>query len=95
MRTCTVNGIVLRRTDLGEKDRILTVFTRELGKLSAVAKGSRRPGSKLSGASESFACSKMMLASGRNMDVLTQAEVKESFPNIRADMRAVAHAVYF
>ncbi len=95
MRSYTAGGIVLRRIDLGEKDRILTVYTRELGKLSAVAKGSRRPGSKLSGASEPFVHSKMMLASGRDLDILTQAEVKESFPNVRADISAIAHAVYF
>ena len=95
MGTYTAGGIVLRRIDLGEKDRILTVYTREHGKLSAVAKGSRRPGSKLSGASEPFVYSKMMLAAGRELEVLTQADIKESFPNIRAEMAGVAHAVYF
>ena len=94
MRTYTASGIVLRRIDLGEKDRILTVFTKEHGKLSAVAKGSRRPGSRLSGASEPFTYSKMFLATGRDLDVLSQAEVKESFPNIKAAMASVAYAVY-
>lgn len=94
MRTYAASGIVLRRIDLGEKDRILTVFTKEHGKLSAVAKGSRRPGSRLSGASEPFTCSKMFLASGRDLDVLSQADVKESFPNVKAAMASVAHAVY-
>jgi DNA repair protein RecO (recombination protein O) len=95
MRTYTASGVVLRRIDLGEKDRILTVYTREHGKLSAIAKGSRRPGSKLSGASEPFAYSRMMLAAGRDLEVLAQADIKESFPNIKTDMRSVAHAVYF
>ena len=95
LRTYTASGIMLRRIDLGEKDRILTAYTRELGKLSAVAKGSRRPGSKLSGASEPFAYSRMMLAAGRDLDVLTEAEIKESFPHVRAEIGAVAHAVYF
>ena len=94
MRTYTASGIVLRRIDLGEKDRILTVFTKEHGKLSAVAKGSRRPGSRLSGASEPFTHSRMFLATGRDLDVLSQADVKESFPNVKAAMASVAHAIY-
>ncbi|MCL5104280.1 MAG: DNA repair protein RecO [Armatimonadetes bacterium] len=94
MRTYTANSIVLRRIDLGEKDRILTVFTRELGKLSAVAKGARRPGSKLGGASEPFTYSRMFLAMGKELDVLTQAEIRESFPNTKQDIKSVAYGVY-
>jgi len=85
---------VLRRIDLGEKDRIITLFSREHGKLSAVAKGARRPGSKLSGACEPFTYSKMLLSSGRDLDVLSQAEIRESFPNVKSDIGAVAHGVY-
>lgn len=94
MRTYSASGIVLRRIDLGEKDRILTIYTRELGKLSAVAKGARRPGSKLSGASEPFTYSKMFLAKGKDLDVLTQADIRESFPNVKRDISSIAHAVY-
>lgn len=94
MRTYTSSAIVLRRIDLGEKDRILTIYSREHGKLSAVAKGAKRPGSKLAGASEPFTYSKMFLATGRELDVLTQAEIRESFPGVKSDIDAVAHAVY-
>jgi len=94
MRTYTANGIVLRRIDLGEKDRILTIYSKEHGKLSAVAKGARRPGSKLAGASEPFTYAKMMLSSGRDLDVLSQADIRESFPNVKREMASVAYAVY-
>ena len=94
MRTYSASGIVLRRIDLSEKDRILTVYTRELGKLSAVAKGARRPGSKLSGASEPFTYSKMFVAKGKDLDVLTQADIKESFPTVKSDISSIAYAVY-
>ena len=94
MRTYSANAIVLGRVELGEKDRILTLYTRELGKLSAVAKGSRRPGSKLPGASEPFTYSKMLLASGRDLDIVSQADIRESFPNAKQDLRSVAYAVY-
>ena len=85
---------MLRRIDLAEKDRIITLYTRELGKLAAVAKGSRRPGSKLGGASEPFTYVKMLLGRGRSLDVVSQADVKESFPNVKSDVRRVAHGVY-
>lgn len=94
MRTYSASAIVLKRIDLGEKDRILTLFTREHGKLSAVAKGSRRPGSKLGGASEPFTYARMFLSTGRDLDVLTQAEIKESFPNVKREISSVAHGVY-
>lgn len=94
MRTYSASAIVLKRIDLGEKDRILTLFTREHGKLSAVAKGCRRPGSKLGGASEPFTYAKMFLSTGRDLDVLTQSEIKESFPNAKSAMASVAHGIY-
>ncbi|NLN74702.1 MAG: DNA repair protein RecO [Armatimonadetes bacterium] len=94
MRTYSANGIVLRRIDLGEKDRILTIFTREYGKLSAVAKGSRRPGGRFGSVSEPFTYSKLMLSSGRDLDVLSQCEIKESFPHIRCDIANIAYGIY-
>jgi DNA repair protein RecO (recombination protein O) len=94
MRTYSANAIVLKRIDLGEKDRILTIYAREQGKLSAVAKGARRPGSKLAGASEPFTYARMFLSTGRDLDVLSQAEIRESFPNVKQSMAGIAHAVY-
>lgn len=94
MRTYSASAIVLKRIDLGEKDRILTLFSREHGKLSAVAKGCRRPGSKLGGTSEPFTYAKMFLSTGRDLDVLTQAEIKESFPHVKNAMASVAHGIY-
>ena len=94
MRTYNCRAIVLKRINLGEKDRILTLYTREYGKVSAVAKGARRPGSKLAGASEPFTYAKMQLATGKELEVLTQAEIKESFPNAKANIESVAYAIY-
>ncbi len=94
MRTYAASGIVLKRIDLGEKDRILTIYTKEYGKLGAVAKGARRPGSKLAAASEPLTYSKLLLATGRDLDVLSQADIRESFPNVRRSMASVAYGVY-
>jgi len=92
--TYRANAIVLRRTNFGETDRILTVYSREHGKLSAIAKGSRRPVSRLAAATELFTYGKYLLATGRNLDVLTQSETRESFPGIRGDMHRIAYASY-
>jgi DNA repair protein RecO (recombination protein O) len=94
MPTYVVNGIVLHRLSTGETDRILTLFTGERGKLSAIAKGARRAGSRLSGATEPFTVSKFQLASGKSLEVVTQCETIASFPNLRDDLERLARATY-
>ncbi|MFN2569238.1 MAG: DNA repair protein RecO [Candidatus Dormibacteria bacterium] len=75
MPTYTDEGVVLRRVDYGEADRILTVLTREHGKIGVIARGVRRAASSHSAATDLFARSRMQLARGRgDLDVLTQAE---------------------
>jgi len=90
----TASAIILRRVMFGETDRIVTLFTRERGKLTAIAKGSRKLISRLSGATETLTYGRFQLAEGQNLDVITQVEVKESFPNIRGDIKRIAHAAY-
>jgi len=73
--TYTDEGIVLRRIDYGETDRILTVLTREHGKIGVMARGVRRPQSRLASRTDLFVRSRMQLAKGRGqLDVLVQAE---------------------
>jgi len=79
-------AIVLKRTDLGEADRILTLFTPGKGKFHAVAKGTRRPISKLAGHVDLLCRSQLQLALGRNLDIVTQAEGRENFMHLRSDL---------
>src|SRR5215468_2707066 len=95
MPAYTTTGLVLHRLNLGETDKILTLYTREHGKLSAVAKGARRAGSRLSGATELFTDSKFLLATGKTLDIVTQCEIRESFPALRNDLERLARATYF
>jgi DNA repair protein RecO (recombination protein O) len=88
------NALVLHRTNLGETDKILTLLSRESGKLSAVAKGARGPKSKLSGATELFTYSKMLLATGKSLDIVSQGEIRESFPALRDDLALMTRATY-
>lgn len=87
-------AVVLKRHDLGEADRILTLLTAQAGKVRAVAKGVRRPGSRMAGHLEPFVHSQLLLARGRELDIVTQAETIHAFRALRADLWRVAHAGY-
>ncbi len=94
IRLQRVSSVVIRQRDLGEADRIVVLFTRESGKLGAVAKGVKRPRSKLAGALQLFAHVEALLAAGRTLDVVTQARPVEAFPRLRVDLTRYAYASY-
>lgn len=94
MPSYKATGIVLHRLNLGETDKIVTLLTRENGKLGAVVKGARRVNSKLSGATELFTYSNLLLATGKNLDIVSQGEIRESFPALRDDLPLLARATY-
>jgi len=75
MPTYQTRGIVIGRTNFGEADRIVRLLTPEHGKLSTVAKGVRRVKSRLGGHLELFGEVELMLATGRNLDVITSARL--------------------
>lgn len=85
-------AIVLRRFDIGEADRILTLATPRYGKLRVLAKGIRRPASRLAGHLEPFARSALLLAVGRELDLVTQAQTIEGHRRVREDLWRTAHA---
>ena len=78
-------GVVLRTYKLGETDRIVHLLTQGRGKVRAVVKGVRRPGSRFGGRLEPFSHVDLQLYSGRNLDIITQAELITSFAAVRAD----------
>lgn len=80
-------AIILRRRPLGEADRVLTLFTKEWGKLSAVARGVRKTTSRLAGRLEPFTHGRMLLARGRTLDVVAQVEVLDGMAPLRTDLR--------
>lgn len=90
----SASAIVLRRMSFGETDRIVWLYTRERGKVSAIAKGVRKPVSRLAAATETLTYGRYQLATGKTLDVITQAEVKESFPRIHSELNRLAHATY-
>lgn len=79
-------AIILRRTNYGEADRILQLLTPERGKVSAIAKGVRRPKSKLAGGLELFAVSDLTIMEGRgDMGTVTSARMKQFYNNLLHD----------
>jgi DNA repair protein RecO (recombination protein O) len=85
---------VLRRLDLAEADRILTLYTIDHGKVRAIAKGIRKPGSRKAGHLELFTRAELLLAKGRELDIITQAELLDSFAQIGADLSILSQAAY-
>lgn len=85
-RSYASEAIILKRSDLGEADRVITLFAPYKGKFHAVAKGARRPVSKLAGHLELLNRSQLQLAQGRTLDIITQAEVRENFLRLRVEL---------
>jgi DNA repair protein RecO (recombination protein O) len=78
-------GVVLSTIKLGEADRILTMFTRENGKVRAVAKGVRKTKSRWGGRLEPFTRVDLLIYRGRNLDTITSADIIEAHPGLRTD----------
>jgi DNA repair protein RecO (recombination protein O) len=93
-RRYTTEAIVLSRFDLGEADRVLTLITPGIGKLKAIAKGIRRPTSRIGGSLEPFAELTVALARGRTFDVVTQVSVGHAWLSLRDSLESAATAWY-
>jgi DNA repair protein RecO (recombination protein O) len=93
-RLYKTEAIVLRSMDLGEADRVLTVLTPRLGKLRIIAKGIRRPRSRLGGGLEPFSDVHLVLAVGRTFDVVTQVALEDPHLGLRNDLHSTAAAWY-
>jgi DNA repair protein RecO (recombination protein O) len=93
-RTLRVEAIILQHSDWGEADRILRLYTREQGKLRAIAKGARKMKSRKAGHLEPFMRSRLMLAKGRDMWIVTQAELIEPYNSLRENLESTARMAY-
>ena len=93
-RLYRTEGIVLKRTDFGEADRLLVLYTPGLGKLRVVAKGVRKVPSRKAGHVEPFMRSQFLLARGRNLDIVTQAEATDTYLGLRGDLLRTTYACY-
>jgi len=88
-------AVVLRKNKITDADVILTLFTRKYGKIRAVAKGGRKPKTRLSPSSHIFVYGDFIINKGKNLDKVSSVDIKESFYNIREDLTKLAYASYF
>lgn len=93
-RSFRVEAVVLRHADYGEADRMLTLYTRQLGKTRALAKGARKIASRKAGHIEPFTHVKLQLAQGREMPIVTQADTIDAYQPLREDLVLTSQASY-
>ena len=93
-RLYSTEAVVLNRTDFGEADRLVTLYTPRLGKQRVIAKGVRKLISRKAGHLELFTHSQLLLAKGRSLDIVTQAETISAFAFLRADLVRTSRAYY-
>ncbi len=93
-RTYRSRGIVLRQYPLGEADRIVSILTPEMGKVRAVAKGVRRPRTRLGGNLDLTSVIDFAASFGRNLDVITEARTLGQNIEVRSDLPRLSLALY-
>lgn len=93
-RVYKTEAIVLRTMELGEADRVLTVLTPRLGKLRVIAKGVRKPRSRIGGGLQPFSDVQLVLAVGRTFDVVTSSALEDPHLGLRNDLHSTAAAWY-
>jgi len=89
-----VEAVVLRHIDYGEADRILSLYTRQLGKTRALVKGARKVTSRKAGHLEPFTYVKLELARGRDLLLVTQADTVEAYLPLGENLVLMGHASY-
>lgn len=91
----TVTGMILSATPIGEYDKRIVLLTKEKGKLSAFAKGARRPTSQLAGVTAPCTFGTFTIYEGRTSNTIHSVEVQNYFSELRMDMEAAYYAFYF
>lgn len=93
-RSFRVEAIVLRHSDWGEADRLLSLYTHSMGKVRAIGKGVRKLQSRKAGHLEPFTRVQLLLAHGRDMYIITQAETLDAYQPVRDSLDRLGYAAY-
>jgi len=92
MNTYKTEGVVLKRTNFGEADRLVTLYTKHYGKLTCLAKGIRKLTSRKRGDLEIFNSVSFLASRGKGMDIITETEAVKTFSEWRKNLKKVASA---
>lgn len=87
-------GLVLRTVDYGETNKIVTLFTRETGKIALFASGAKKTRSRLASVTQPFTYGSYLFYVGKGLGSIRQGEIIDSFRNLRADLFRTAYAAY-
>ena len=90
-----LTGIVIKSEPIGEYDRRVVLLTKERGKISAFARGSRRPGNRLMAPTNPFSFGKFRLFAGKTSYNLSEAEISNYFEDLRSDFTGAYYGMYF
>ncbi len=91
----TVTGIILKQTPIGEYDRRICLLTKERGKISAFAKGARKPGNRLAAATNPFSFGYFKLYEGKSSYNIAEADIRNYFEELRTDFVGAYYGMYF
>lgn len=95
MNTYKTQGVVLKRTNFGEADRLITFYTRLQGKVKVIAKGVRKLSSRKRGSLEIFNLVEFLAVKGKGIDLITEVETLKSFHEWRRNLKKIAVAYEF
>lgn len=85
-------AIILKKRNFGEADRLLTLLTRNKGKITAIAKGARRITSKKGGNVEVLNLCEIQVATGANLDIITEAQSIKSYHKIKKNLEKTSYS---
>ncbi len=94
MQNFVTNAINLKSYPLSETDKIVVMYSKDKGLIRGVAKGSKKPKSKLGGRMDTLVANRLMLYKGKNLNTIAQAEALNTFNKIRVDMDKLLYSMY-
>lgn len=89
-----IEGIILRTQDYGETHKIVTLLTKETGKIGGIARGAKKPKSRMAAITQPFIHAEFLMQTGSNLGTLQQGEILSSLRPIREDIIKTAYATY-
>ena len=93
-KSYTTNAINLTSYDFSENDKIVVMYSKERGLIRGIAKGCKKPKSKLGATMQSLVANKIIMNKGRNLDIISQAEALDSFKNLKKDFGKLSLSMY-
>lgn len=89
-----IDGVVIKTKDYGETHKIVTIFSRKIGKFSAIARGAKKPKSRMAAVTQPFIYGQFFVYLNKGLSTLQQGEIITSFRTIREDITKTAYAAY-